>query len=410
MKNILTTLICVLLLAAVSAQVPHSFNYQAVLRTPAGEIIAGENVTVEIRLIQGTEEGEVVFSEIHQTQTNDFGLINLQVGSVSSLEGIEWGQNACFVSILVDGEPMGTSPLLSVPFALHTLSSADAFSGDYQDLENTPNLDDFIQLPGAETGDMLVFLDDSWKRIPVGGEGQVLTIAEGKPQWADLGDNDNGDDDETGTVTDEEGNEYTTVKIGDQWWMAENLRTSQYNNGNVIPTGFSNIDWEYATVGAYSIYNNSTDHESTYGKLYNWKAVTDSRGICPVGWRIPSDEDWKTLEMYLGMTADQANAGGWRGTDEGGKLKITGTEYWDEPNTGATNSTGFSALAGGARTYLGEYIFLNEWSYFWSSTYQTENYSSWYRVLAYNEARVFRFYNQQNTGMSVRCMKDAEVD
>ena len=408
MKNIVTGIFCFLIMASVFGQVPSSFNYQAVLRTPAGEPLAGENVQVEIQLLEGHAQGDVVFSEIHQTQTNDFGLINLQVGSVSSLEGIEWGQHPFYISIFVDDAHFGTSPLLSVPFAMHAQSSADAFSGDYHDLENTPDLTDFVQLPDAQNGDMMVYLDNSWQRIPVGTEGQVLTVKEGTPQWAGLPDNDNGDD--NGTVSDAEGNEYTTVKIGDQWWMAENLRTSQYNNGNVIPTGFSNIDWEYAAVGAYSIYNNSTDHDSTYGKLYNWKAVTDSRGICPVGWRIPSDEDWKTLEMHLGMTADQANAGGWRGTDEGGKLKVVGTEFWNEPNTGATNDSGFSALPGGARTYLGEYIFLNEWAYFWSSTYQTENYSSWYRVLAYNEARVFRFYNQQNTGMSVRCMKDAAVD
>jgi uncharacterized protein (TIGR02145 family) len=421
MKKLFYTLALIIFSTSLLAQAPMRFNYQAVLRDDAGQPMQSEAVTLEIGILKNSAEGELVFSETFQTQTSDLGLINLQIGSTSSLEGIDWSAGTYFIRVSLDGTVMGTTQLLSVPFALHANTSADAFSGDYLDLVNTPDLSPYVAIETPQPGDLALYTTDGWQTIPVGEEGQVLRVVSGMPQWADLpdddddddnGDGDNGDGDngggdnggdhETGTVTDVQGNEYITVKIGEQWWMAENLRTSQYRNGDELVTGLEGQNWEYATVGAYAIYNNDENLHTTYGKLYNWKAVMDTRGLCPTGWSVPSDHDFKKLEMHLGMTQEQADGGGLRGTDEGGKMKSTGTDLWNSPNTG------FTALPGGARSYLGEYILMNSWAYFWTTTEQTAGYSAWYRILQNNSQQVMRFYNQQNTGMSVRCVKDSE--
>ncbi|MCK4448089.1 MAG: fibrobacter succinogenes major paralogous domain-containing protein, partial [Candidatus Marinimicrobia bacterium] len=133
---------------------------------------------------------------------------------------------------------------------------------------------------------------------------------------------------ETGTVTDIDGNTYQTVKIGDQWWMAENLKVTHYRNGDPIPNVTDNTDWSNLTTGAYCNYDNNASYVTTYGRLYNWYTVNDSRYIAPSGWHVPTDEELKELEMYLGMSQSQADYTGYRGTDEGGKLKETGTTHW----------------------------------------------------------------------------------
>ena len=233
---------------------------------------------------------------------------------------------------------------------------------------------------------------------------------------------------ETGTVTDIDGNEYETVKIGDQWWIAENLLTTRYRNGDDILTGLIDAEWRETTSGAYTIYphdevdgiNSDAEMVDAYGKLYNWYAVDDDRGLCPEGWHVPSDEEWKQLEMHLGMTREEAdrshgrgNPSEWRGVDEGGKLKSTRTEpdahpRWREPNRGATNESGFLGLPGGnfhpdwhmvlGVKYHG--IYGTWWS---SSSYGP--YLAWDRIVGGNYITVGRTTGtSKRFGRSVRCI------
>ena len=212
-------------------------------------------------------------------------------------------------------------------------------------------------------------------------------------------------------LTDIDGNVYETVTIGDQVWMAENLKVTHYRNGDAIPNVTSNSEWENLTSGAYSNYDNDTDNVPTYGRLYNWYAVNDSRGIAPEGWHVPSDEEWKQLEMHLGMSQSEADDTGWRGTDEGGKLKATGTiaegdGLWYSPNTGATNESGFSALPGGYReSDYGTFDGLSIYAVFWAST-EYSSLGAWTRYLSCNYAQGYRDYSGQGNGFSVRCVKD----
>jgi uncharacterized protein (TIGR02145 family) len=191
---------------------------------------------------------------------------------------------------------------------------------------------------------------------------------------------------------DADGNEYKTVKIGNQTWMAENLRTTRYRNGDLIPNVTSNSDWGNLTSGAYCYFDNTLN--TVYGKLYNWYAVTDTRNIAPEGWHVPTDAEWKTLADFVGG-------------DAGGKLKETGAIHWRIPNTGATNESGFTALPAGLRLgYDGTFVELGSLSDFWSST-QFGNISyAWDFRLAYNNTGSHRANIDKRYGFSVRCLKD----
>jgi uncharacterized protein (TIGR02145 family) len=202
----------------------------------------------------------------------------------------------------------------------------------------------------------------------------------------------------TPTVTDIDGNAYHTVQIGNQCWTQSNLKVSKYRNGDSITTGLSNSAWQNTTSGAYAIYNNAPVNDGLYGKLYNHYAVTDSRGLCPTGWHVPSDAEWTTLENHLGASSV-----------EGGALKSTATQPtpggWNSPNTGATNSSGFTALPGGGQNVNGDFIALSIYGLWWSSSV-TPGSGAWLRDLYYIASDITRHDYGRNWGFSVRCLKD----
>ncbi|MBL7903915.1 MAG: fibrobacter succinogenes major paralogous domain-containing protein [Bacteroidales bacterium] len=221
------------------------------------------------------------------------------------------------------------------------------------------------------------------------GEGKVLTSdANGNATWQSPSGN------SAMSCIDIDGNAYPTTSIGNQVWMAENLRVTKYRNGDPIPNVTGNTAWEALTSGAWCWYDNNQVANSKYGALYNWYAVTDSRGLCPEGWRTPTDEEWTTFITMLGG----ANVAG-------GKLKAT-SPLWIAPNTDATNSTGFSALPGGERRPWGAFNSKNESGNFWSSAEITAT-TVWYRLVGYNIGDILRYSSEGKTaGYSVRCLKD----
>lgn len=206
------------------------------------------------------------------------------------------------------------------------------------------------------------------------------------------------------TVTDIDGNVYQTVAIGTHVWMVENLRVTHYRNGDSIPNVTSATAWADLTTGAYCNYSNDTGNVPTYGRLYNWYAVTDSRNLAPEGWHVPTDAEWKQLELAIGMTQQQVDGIAWRGTS-GGKLKEAGTIHWASPNTGATDESGFTALPAGQCNYLGGFYNLHGNAYFWSCT-QNSGTTALFRSLENTNSGVYRHAWGKETGMSVRCVKD----
>ncbi len=195
------------------------------------------------------------------------------------------------------------------------------------------------------------------------------------------------------------------VTIGTQIWMLKNLNVTSYRNGDPIQQVTDPAQWSQLTTGAWCYYNNDPATGVLYGKLYNWYAVNDPRGLAPTGWHVPTDNEWKTLEMNLGMSQTDADAIGLRGSDEGGKIKEVGTTHWLSPNTGATNSTGFTALPGGYRSSSGLFYHVGTNGYWWSTTEYTAT-STWSRYLYYTSAHAYRYSDDNKTGFSVRCVMD----
>ena len=214
---------------------------------------------------------------------------------------------------------------------------------------------------------------------------------------------------ETGTVTDIDGNVYQTVKIGDQWWMAENLKVTHYRNGDVIPNVMAISTGTDVSTGSYCAYDNNKSNVNTYGYLYNWYAVDDNRNICPVGWHVPTDEEWKELEMHLGINQSETDNADWRGTDEGGKLKETGVTHWTSPNIGATNEVGFSALPGGYQNPSGYFYDIGLLAHFWSSS-EHDGFSAWYRSLYYSHSDIYRSRYNKSFWFSVRCILGDDIE
>ncbi|MCK5136167.1 MAG: fibrobacter succinogenes major paralogous domain-containing protein [Bacteroidales bacterium] len=219
-------------------------------------------------------------------------------------------------------------------------------------------------------------------------------------------------------ISDYDGNYYQTVVIGDQTWMAENLKSIHYANGAAIPLVESNAMWDGLSDSdkAYCWNDNNASTGNTYGALYTWATAMNGtgssvanpsgvQGVCPSGWHLPSDDEWKQLEMHLGMIQTEADKEGWRGTNEGGKLKETGTTYWNSPNIGATNTSGFTALPGGNRYDYGTFFNVGSSALFWTTSEYSGS-AAWARSLSYNIAEVYRGNYTKSNGFSVRCVRD----
>ncbi|MFA5032986.1 MAG: FISUMP domain-containing protein [bacterium] len=196
--------------------------------------------------------------------------------------------------------------------------------------------------------------------------------------------------------TDADNNHYAVVKIGTQVWMAENLKTTKYRNGDSIPNVTDSTQWDTLTTGAYCNYNNNTAKGDTYGHLYNWYTVADSHNMCPVGWHVPSDSEWTILTDYLGGTSVA-----------GGKLKENCTTLWQSLNIGATNESGFSALPGGGRHSSDSMFFsMGVVGCWWPSDMYGVDYALVHCLYCnyYNMSRIYGIDNRY--GCSVRCVKD----
>ena len=208
-------------------------------------------------------------------------------------------------------------------------------------------------------------------------------------------------------VTDIDGNFYTSVIIGNQEWMAENLRVAHYSSGDAIPTNLSDLQWIETEIGAFAIYpdslvegiNSKEEMVAAYGKLYNWYAVDDSRGLCPTGWHVSTDDEWTTLVNYLG-----------RSEFAGGKLKSTRTApddphpRWGMPGRRGTNESGWSGLPGGDRGTNGKFYLLGYHGHWWSSEAGTN--TAWTRLMEYRFHYVDRYFAAKWAGHSVRCLRD----
>ena len=328
MKKLYTIIVAVIITSNLFGQAPASFKYQAVLRDVSGNVRANADVSIDIAIIQGSASGSQVFIETHIETTNEFGLVNLEIGSKNTIGflDINWSAGPYFIKVSVDGTEMGTSQLLSVPYALYAKTAENGFSGDYNDLDNKPDLigwdtdrtDDVTlnedqTIPGIKsfTGQVIVPepIDSSDAVTKKYVDGLLMTLSL------------------KGVIAmDYEGNVYPTVRIGSQIWMAENLKTHHYRDGEAIPIILGDHDWAKST--------SAVCYENYLGGYYNWYAV-ESEKLCPTGWSVPQNASWQTLQDYLGGSLAA-----------GPKLKAGTYGGGLESN----NESGFTAVAAGVIT------------------------------------------------------------
>ncbi len=201
----------------------------------------------------------------------------------------------------------------------------------------------------------------------------------------------------TQSMSDFDGNVYTTVKINQQTWLGQNLNVSHFRNGDPIPEATSEEAWEKASIEkkpAWTYYETSSDYGMIYGKLYNWFAVNDARGLAPNGSHIPTEAEWNVLVVALGGENKAGN-----------KLKEKGTEHWRVPNKAATNESGFTALPGGLNYSFGSFVSQESKGFWWTSTADSNDTAILYSV-TYDRSDLSNLFFNKGVGLSVRCIKD----
>jgi uncharacterized protein (TIGR02145 family) len=213
-----------------------------------------------------------------------------------------------------------------------------------------------------------------------------------------------------GSVTDQNGITYATIVIGTQEWMAENLRTTTYANGDTIPNVTEDNQWGNEqgtpTTGAWAHYGNNSSSEYPYGKLYNGYAAADPRNVCPTNWHVPTDAEWNTLIGYLDPGHNPGAENAVQSSTAGGMMKSTGTQYWLTPNTGATDVSGFSAVPSGGRDgFTGDFQGLGGGELWWTAS-ETDMFNAWRRGLDNTSEVIFRGSTYKRYGLSVRCLRD----
>ena len=394
MKKIYTFLAFNVIIA-INAQAPQGFNYQATVRNSSGALIVNQNVYFKFNVMLNSSTSVPVFTETHYVPTDDLGAVNLVIGqgtpTVGTFSAINWGTGNYYLGIELNAGSgyvaMGTTQLLSVPYALYANSAGNTQAA-------TPNLAAVLAVNNGANNLQIKNLAD-----PTEGQDAVtksFSEAQLQAQVAQL-------QAQITALVEATTAPMSNVTIGTQIWSSTNLDVSTYRDGTVIPQVTDPTAWAALTTGAWCYYNNDSANGATYGKLYNWYAVagthdndpnTPNKILAPIGWHIPSDAEWTTLTTFLGGESVA-----------GGKMKSTGTTLWQSPNTEATNSSGFTGLPGGYRSYFGLFYTIGFYGFWWSSS-EGKTASAGMRDLNYGNSGAFTGGNPKTDGISVRCLRD----
>ena len=392
-------IIALIATTVILAQAPQGFNYQATVRNNSGQLVLNQNVLVKFNIYQNSATGTLVYSENQSAITDDLGHINLVVGqgtaTTATFSTINWGSGSYYLGIELNSGngylTMGTTQLLSVPYALYANSA-----GNNQ--ATTPNLASVLAVNnGANNLQIKNLADPTDPQDAVTKSYLATQIAQLQAQITAL---------QNASIA-----PLPNVTIGTQVWSTNNLEVTTYRDGTPIPQVTDPAAWANLTTGAWCYYNHISANGVTYGKLYNWYAVagihdndpnTPNKILAPSGWRIPTYGEWTTLINYLDPAA---NGGQSFPNVAGGKMKETGTLRWVSPNTGANNQSGFSGLPGGAfggnTTFYGIGTNGNWWSL---SELNTVN--AWYVYINYDNTNAASNLASKTLGFSVRYIRN----
>jgi uncharacterized protein (TIGR02145 family) len=402
-------------LTQLQAQAPQGFNYQATVRNSAGDLIINTNVYFKFNVIQGSDTSVPIFTETHYVPTDDLGQVNLVIGqgtaNTGAFSALDWSLGSYYLGIELDTGngylAMGTTQLLSVPYALYAENSGNATSA-------TPNLEAVLAENNSANNQQIKDLQDPTEAQDATTKAYIdALIANLQSQIDDL-DTDNS----AGSITDQDGNTYDYLTYGDQVWTVENAEMVTYRDGTPIPQQSFDTDWSNLTTGAWCYYNN----DEKKPRLYNWYAVmgiydsasfsdaTLRKEFAPEGWHVPSDAEWTTLENHL--IANGYNYDGTPTENKIAKAMASTTGWISDTGTGGpgndqslNNDSGFNAFPEGYRYNNGSFYNEGNGAIFWSSTENNSN-VAWYRNLASNNSNLYRYYIFKQYGFSVRFVRD----
>ena len=399
-------------LTQLQAQTPQGFNYQATVRNTTGELIINSNVHFKFNVIQGAQTTVPVFTETHYVPTDDLGQVTLIIGEGTANTGvfseIEWSLGSYFLGIelSIDGPndyvAMGTTQLLSVPYALYAANSGNA-------TPTTPDLDSVLAENNSANSQQIKNLQDPTEAQDAATKAYIdALIANLQSQI---------DNTVTASVTDIDGNTYDYIAYGTQVWTVDNAAMVTYRDGTLIPQVTGATEWSNLTTGAWCYHNN----DPTKPRFYNWYAVmgihdtdpdTPNKESAPDGWHVPSDAEWTTLENHL-----IANSYNYDQTNTGNKIakSMASNTGWVFSSTeiGAVsndqslnNSSEFNAFPEATRINDGSFDSDGEGfdTIFWSST--VADLGSWYRLLNYESSSLGRGASNNQSGFSVRFVRD----
>lgn len=387
-----TFIIAVILfgISSVFAQTPNQFKYQAILRDANGVVMSNENAIIDISILT-SDLSTVVFTEQHSVTTTAQGLINLNIGSIEDLSVVDFAADNYFIEISVNGTIMGTSQLLSVPYALNSktvdsvnyssVSDAPTTISDFDLDANNQNIINVATPVNDLDAVNKAYIDALEARIT------ALELLHG-----------------IATVTDIDGNEYPIIQIGEQIWMAENLRVTHFPDGTLIPNVPDNTDWSSLGTNYGLCYydNDSAAYSQTYGAFYTWETAmygedandinpSGVQGVCPDGWHLPSLSEWSELNTFVTNDGYSGNVG----------AALKSTTGWNDGL--GIDAYGFNSLATGIRYDNGNYSNEGVWAFFWGTTESNSTSSYNYRIYSSTFGWV---PSDNNHGFSVRCLKD----
>lgn len=375
------TILCLVIITTtqLKAQAPQGFNYQATVRNSSGDLILNQNVYFKFNIMQGSQTSVPIFNEVHYVPTDDLGQVNLVIGqgtpTTGSFSQIDWSQGSYFLGIELDTgngyTAMGTTQLLSVPFALY---AENAGNGNI----SNPNLESVLAENNSANSQQIKDLQDPTEAQDAATKAYIdALIANLQTQIENLSSGSNPTND-SGSVSDIDGNSYNYNTYGDFQWTLENAQMVTYRDGTPIPQVTDPNEWSQLTTGAWCYYNN----DPTKGMLYNWYAVagihdndpnTPNKELAPDGWQVPTDIEWTSLEEHL-----IANGYNYDGTTTGNKIAkaMASASGWNfSSNSGApgneqsaNNSSGFNAFPKGDNSSNGNLFTEGNAAVFWSLT------------------------------------------
>ena len=399
-------------LTQLQAQAPQGFNYQATVRNSSGDLIVNTNVYFKFNVIQGSNTAVPIFTETHYVPTDDLGQVNLVIGQGTANTGvfseIDWSLGSYYLGIELDTGSgyvaMGTTQLLSVPYALYAENSGNS-------TPTTPNLEAVLGENNSANNQQIKDLQDPTDAQDAATKAYIDALITSLQSQIDDLDTDNS----SGSITDQDGNTYNYITYGDQVWTVDNAQMVTYRDGTPIPQVTDQTEWSNLSTGAWCYY----DNDPAKGKLYNWYAVmgihdtdpnTLNKEFAPAGWHVPSDSEWTTLENYL-----ITNGYNYDGTTTGNKIgkAMASTTGWNSStelgaignDQSLNNSSGFNAFPEGLRFNYGSFSNEGNNAFFWSSTENNTNFA-WLRYLNFNYSNLSGTNDSKQNGFSVRFVRD----